>query len=585
MLEGLLKKIKAKPIIDAINNKKIKNKMIFLISMFSIFIIILGSISIWYMVSMNKSAEQMYENNMLANVYLGELSEKNLELEKLEVEYVLSNYNMDQSEIKNEIANVQASVPEIHQKLTSLQLSPYIVEKLKEYDEAVNITLSEHEKVEKRIEKKQQIEAYMYYQNRLSKERENLLTIINDMRDYNLHQSELTNQHNMKSASRAIMWMGIFVIFIITIATLLFIHIYRHIKNPINELSQEMEKVKNGDLNVSVKYQYDNELGTLSKHFIAMTSEINIMVQNMKKNAEMVKSSSSELLEGTTQMQQFSEHMATEVSDVSSQAETQVQHMNESVRAMEEVAKGIARINESAIEVSELSQRANQYANQGQETMQIMQSQMQSILKGSDDTYKAIEQFSETSNSIEKFVGTIEEIASQVQLLALNASIEAARAGEAGLGFAVVASEVRELADSTREASKSISRMVQSIQVQAKSAVQVVEKEQQEVSQGIKDISESEVIFRNITDAVQTINAQLQEVSASTEQMSASAQEVTSSLQEVSHLSEISSKKSLQVAALAKEQQFIMGDIKNNADDLDNVANNLNEEAEKFKSA
>ncbi|MGO4276965.1 methyl-accepting chemotaxis protein, partial [Paenibacillus sp. TAF58] len=110
----------------------------------------------------------------------------------------------------------------------------------------------------------------------------------------------------------------------------------------------------------------------------------------------------------------------------------------------------------------------------------------------------------ENSNEVGKIINVITDIASQTNLLALNAAIEAARAGEHGKGFAVVAYQVRMLADQTGMSAKQISRLVANNQYETQKAIQSMEMNAKEVTEGKVIIHEAGKSFRDIQEAVKS---------------------------------------------------------------------------------
>lgn len=124
---------------------------------------------------------------------------------------------------------------------------------------------------------------------------------------------------------------------------------------------------------------------------------------------------------------------------------------------------------------AEGAQRASQTASDGAVIVERTVSVMGQIAAKVQHSAKTVENLGARSDQIGAIIGTIEDIADQTNLLALNAAIEAARAGEQGRGFAVVADEVRALAERTTRATKEIGEMIKAIQKETKEAVVAME--------------------------------------------------------------------------------------------------------------
>jgi len=564
-------------------NQKVSVKLMILIISLIVFMILMGVIGITSVNKINNNAKEMYEEKMMANEYLSELITTNVQIETKEIELVLNQFNVDLNAINEEIKVLKAGEQEIQLKVEKFPMSEKSAALYALYKEQDIIISEEFLKVQARVAEGKNLEAFMYFDKRLSIARDTILSTLREIKQNNMDEAALTNESNRADANVSRIILVTSLIIILIVAGLVGYFVYVTIKQPIRKLIADMKQVEQGNLMIRNRYEWNNEFGDLATSFNNMVRGLHEIVNKMTSNSEAVASSSEQLLAAAEQSTRHTAQIAADVNNIATQAKSQFMHAEESTRSMEEVAIGIQRISESAANVSELAYAANEQALMGQERMQAVQNQMGSILKGSMQTSEVIQQFSEQSNAIGRSVTYIQEIAEQVNLLALNASIEAARAGEHGKGFAVVASEVRNLADSSKTAAKDISGLVAKIQTQSKAAVEVVEREQNEVTQGMKEVQLTHAAFDQIVESIGVLNFQLQEVTASSEEMSASSQQVTAALMEMTQLSDAASQQARQVSDITNEQEQVMNEVKDNVQDLTNVAVELQQESQRFK--
>jgi len=303
-----------------------------------------------------------------------------------------------------------------------------------------------------------------------------------------------------------------------------------------------------GDLTKQIIVRSNDEFGQLADEINSLVDKIRRIISQIAQTSEQVSSSAVELQTNAAQM-------ASGAEDVAAQAETVA-------TAGEEMSATSGDIAQNCQMASEGSQQASAAAVSGANVVDETIKVMSSIAERVRSSAKAVESLGSRSDQIGEIVGTIEDIADQTNLLALNAAIEAARAGEQGRGFAVVADEVRALAERTTRATREISVMIKAIQVETRGAVIAMEEGVNEVDKGSEKAADSGRALDQILQPINDVNSQIHQVATAAEEQTATTSEISNNMQQITEVVAKTSRGAKESAAAANRLSSLADDLR-----------------------
>ncbi|HBA72726.1 MAG: chemotaxis protein [Geobacteraceae bacterium GWC2_55_20] len=276
-----------------------------------------------------------------------------------------------------------------------------------------------------------------------------------------------------------------------------------------------VEKVAGGDLGVAIVIQ-GNYPGSLLQSIRDLVASQRRMMEKIKESAGSLASASMELMATSDTMSHTTEDIVSQASTVAT--------------AGEEMSATSGDIASNCISAAENAGRASEMAKAGAEVVMGTVRGMERIAGRVKETAASVDALGSSSVQIGNIIGTIEDIADQTNLLALNAAIEAARAGEQGRGFAVVADEVRALAERTTRATKEIAAMIKGIQSETRTAVASMEEGVQEVAKGSSEAVKSGEALGNILSQINEVTAQINQIATAAEEQTATTREISNNV-------------------------------------------------------
>jgi methyl-accepting chemotaxis protein len=282
-----------------------------------------------------------------------------------------------------------------------------------------------------------------------------------------------------------------------------------------------------GDLTVKAEVTAD-ALGSVADAFNLMINGLTALVSQASNVAHEIQSSTGDILQASERMRRGAEQQTTQIQSAAG--------------AVNDMSHTIQRMAENAEAATQASLRATQAAVKGGTSVTETIKGMQRIRAAVQTTGKKIKGLGERSLEIGAIIEVINEIATQTNLLALNAAIEAARAGEQGRGFAVVADEVRKLAERAARATKDITSLIKGIQVETSEAVTVMEEGTREVEEGTKLADQAGAALREIEQIVKQTSGLVTDITNSAANQVKVSESVVTSMDSISKLTQDTTK-------------------------------------------
>lgn len=324
----------------------------------------------------------------------------------------------------------------------------------------------------------------------------------------------------------------------IVLAAVIGVSLTLSIVRPLQRMSQIAAMVGKGDLGNKVGYLSLDEIGGLAKSFDLMIDNLKSAGDKILQRQKEMEQVQSEISEAVNILASSSSQILALTSQLAASTTETSTAITETTTTMEEVKQTSRQMSQRAAAVSETAQSTAQTTEAGRRSVEDTIAGMNKIKEQMDVIANNIVKLSEQSQTIGAIISSVNDLANQSNLLAVNASIEAAKAGEQGKGFAVVAQEVRSLAEQSKDATNQVRTILNDIQKAISGAVMATEQGAKAVEAGLNQSQTAgDSIGRMAEDIVKAAQAAMQ-ISVSTNEQVAGIDQVSSAMESIKKATE-----------------------------------------------
>ena len=397
-------------------------------------------------------------------------------------------------------------------------------------------------------------------------------------------ESEVMGEvHNL-----SLFMIGIGAFFFVLILGLL-LWIIKSITSPIAALGKDMEKLADYDFSEEVKSGISknsgrkDEIGSISRGTEKVVERLRDIVLNIREVSGNILNVSDEIADNAKSTAKASDELTKAVDGISIGAMHQAEDMQRGTKAMQSIGEALRANEESMVELNNSSDGVYDAKEKGISAIKDLINTTAKVEESAMKVSEVIVRTDEGAKKIDEASTMIKSIAGQTNLLALNAAIEAARAGEAGKGFAVVADEIRKLAEQTDKFTEEIVVVVRNLSERTREAVDIMEEVKTVIGDQVNCVDETEKQFVYISDEIDVTKTIIGKLNDSEKELESARGELSEIVEGLAAVSEENAAATEECLASVEEQAASTSIIESSAERLPEMAKGLEEAVQKFK--
>jgi len=394
-----------------------------------------------------------------------------------------------------------------------------------------------------------------------------------------------TDDINTAMNKKLAMMIGLTVLFVVAFVAFGVLLAIKYSKM-LRAIAEDVEVLAGGDLSLEVDPSLvarNDEIGIIAEGVHNLDNKLRDIIGQSKAAAGELNNSGTDLADSSNQASQASGQVTEAVNEVSKGAVSQAESVQNAAVRTDSIGSDIDNISDNVTSLDEASRKMQESCDKATKALDEIVAQNESVASAVNEIGATIQATNDSANTIAKFSDAINDIASQTNLLSLNASIEAARAGEAGKGFAVVADEIRQLADQSKKSADEIKAIVDRLLEDAHASVQVLDSLNESIRLQGEKINTTQGDMAEMAESVTVVTDNSQSIAGMVSNLNEAKSSLVEIIQDLSAISEENAASTQETNASMQELNATFSVINDSASKLQILAGNLSETISYFR--
>ncbi|AEY64349.1 methyl-accepting chemotaxis protein [Clostridium sp. BNL1100] len=403
----------------------------------------------------------------------------------------------------------------------------------------------------------------------------------------NIKEASDVYGQSLKSARQASLFLIILIIAVSLVCIMIGVVIARSITGPISTIVAIIRKTAGFDLVFDESYnsmiKRKDEIGIIINSISDMRHSLHDTITKLHNISGTMAANSEELTTSTAESTKSITQVTASLDEIAKGNANQSEVVSKTSEHITEIAGHISKANYATTENEKAVILSLEAVSEGYDAVVLTSEKVQENISVSEEVNRSLSDLSKSIIKVGSITDVINSLAAQTNLLALNAAIEAARAGAAGKGFAVVADEVRKLAEESSSAAKEINAIIQAIIANNAMTAHNMERAKELEAEQSFAVDTTKNAFDKIRISVEAIADKTKEVSEMLTTIDKASREISSHTHDLATLAEESAASSEEISASSQQQLSAMEIIAKASSDLSGMAQQLDNEINKFR--